>query len=229
MLEAAFPDKPVLADAAYGNSGRFRQGLRDRKLTYSVAIKPTTSIWRPNEGPDPIAEYKGSGRRSIRRLPGEFQPISVAEFARELAPSRVKTLRLTRGYQQPKKVRAAFARIRTAHGAYKGQEPGNEEWLIVIWPEDQQEPTDYFLSNLGRRMRPKRLLEITCLRWRVERDYHDMKQEVGLEHYEGRTWVGFHHHLTICMAAHAFLASQRKLFPPEASGVTGVGAKENCA
>jgi SRSO17 transposase len=229
MLEAGLPARPVLADAAYGNSGKFRQGLRDRKLEYNVAINPTTTVWRPNQGPDPVAEYSGNGRPSTRRLPGEFHPVSVAEFTRELGPSRFKTLRLTRGRQKPKETRAAFVRIRTAHGAYKGHPPGDKEWLIVIWPEGQQEPSDYFLSNLGRRVRPKRLLDIACLRWRVERDYQDMKQEVGLEHHEGRSWVGLHHHLTICMAAHAFLASQRKLFPPEASRITDVSAKEDCA
>lgn len=229
MLEAGLPPKVVLADSAYGNSGKFRQGLRLRKLEYSVAIKPNTTIWRPGQGPDPVPEYSGMGRPITREIPGEFHPVSVAGFAHELRNDQFKRLRLWRGRREPKELRAACVRVRTARDAYKGHPPGDEQWLIIVWPEDQKEPSDYFLSNLGRRVRPKRLLELACLRWRVERDYQDMKQEVGLEHYEGRSWVGLHHHLTICMAAHAFLASQRKLFPPAAGRIAGVGAQENYA
>ena len=137
-------------------------------------------------------------------------------FRSGLPRKRFKTFTLTKGRGQSSKVRAAFARIRTARGAYNGKEPGQEQWLIMVWPESASEPTDYYLSNLPKRTRPKRLLDVTRLRWRVERDYQDMKQEVGLEHHEGRSWVGFGHHLTLCMAAHAFLTSQRRLFPPQA-------------
>jgi SRSO17 transposase len=122
-----------------------------------------------------------------------------------------------------------LTRIRTAHKADKGNPLGPEEWLIIVWNEEKNEPTDFFLSNLHRRIRPKKLVELALLRWRIERDYQDMKQEVGLEHYEGRSWVGLHHHLTICMAAHAFLASQRKLFPPEAGGIHRLGPQTHCA
>jgi SRSO17 transposase len=229
MLAAGLPEKVVLADSAYGNSSKFRRGLRSRKLEYNVAIKPNTTIWRPGQGPDPVPEYSGMGRPTTRELPGEFHPVSVAGFALELRNDQFKRVRLWRGRHEPKELRAAFVRIRTARDAYKGHPPGDEQWLIIVWPKDQKKPSDYFLSNLGRRVRPKRLLELACLRWRVERDYQDMKQEVGLEHYEGRSWVGLHHHLTICMAAHAFLASQRKLFPPQTGRIDSVGAQENHA
>ena len=179
-----------------------------------MAINSDTSIWRPKQGPDPVPEFSGIGRPPSCRLPGTYHPVSVKEFALGLHRKRFKTFTLTRGRADPSKVRAAFARIRTARGAYNGKEPGQEQWLIIVWPPSESEPTDYYLSNLPKRTRPKRLLELSRLRWRVERDYQDMKQEVGLEHHEGRNWVGFHHHLTLCMAAHAFLASQRRLFPP---------------
>lgn len=215
LLEADISDRPVLADSAYGNSQDFRQQIQQRKLDYAVAVKSDTSIWRPNEGPDPPPEYSGRGRPPTREYPGEFEPVSVNEFANELAPKHFETFTLRRGRHEPREVRALVTRIRTAHGASKGEPPGDKQWLVIVWPEDDDEPTDYFLSNIDRRKNPKRVVELCCLRWRVERDYQDMKQETGFEHYEGTGWPGFHHHLTICMAAHAFLASQRKLFPPQ--------------
>ena len=215
LLEAGMAAQPVLADSAYGNSWAFRNELRQRKLDYAVAIKSDTSIWRPDEGPDPPAEYSGRGRPPTRQYPGEFEPVSVKEFASELSPKQFETFTLRRGRHEPREVRAIVTRVRTAHRASVGEPPGDEQWLVVVWPPDKDEPTDYFLSNLDRRNNPKRVVELACLRWRVERDYQDMKQETGFEHYEGRGWPGFHHHLTICMAAHAFLASQRKLFPPQ--------------
>lgn len=215
LLEFGLSPHPVLADAAYGNSTEFRDGLSDRQLDYGVAIQSDTSIWRPGEGPDPVPEYSGQGRPPTRRYPGEYQPLSVKEFASELSPKHFETFTLRKGRHEPREVRAAVARIRTAHRASVGEPPGEEQWLVIVWPEHKDEPTDYFLSNLHRRKTPQTIVELCCLRWRVERDYQDMKQETGFEHYEGRGWPGFHHHLTICLAAHAFLASQRKLFPPQ--------------
>lgn len=231
LLEARLPPMPVLADAAYGNGHKFRDGLRERHLEYSVSIKPDTLIWRPHQGPDPLPEpVPGrSGRRRTLRFPGQFQPVQVKDFAAEILKGKRDRITLSRGRHETKEVVVTLTRIRTAHKADKGNPPGPEEWLIIVWNEEKNEPTDFFLSNLHRRVRPKRLVELTLLRWRIERDYQDMKQEVGLEHYEGRSWVGLHHHLTICMAAHAFLASQRKLFPPEAGGIHRLGSQPHCA
>lgn len=229
LLEAGLSARPVLADAAYGNSSKFRNGLRQRKLEYVVAVQGKTAIWRPNEGPDPLPEYTGRGRPPTRQYPGEHQPVSIKEFAGELSVSRWKNFKLSRGRHEPKTIRTAVTRVRTAHKAHQGYPPGPSEWLVIIWPEGASEPTDYFLSNLGRRTRPKKVVELGCLRWRVERDYQDMKQEIGLEHHEGRSWVGLHHHLTICMAAHAFLGSQRKLFPPQPPRVDGFSTEADHA
>ncbi len=216
LLDAGMAKKPVLADSAYGNATKaFRRDLKARELEYAVAIKSNTSIWRPGEGPDPPPSYSGNGRPPTRQYPGQHQPVSVKAFAGELSDDCFTEYCLQRGRHEPKTVRAAVCRIRCAHEASKGKPPGDEEWLVIVWPEDSDEPTDYFLSNLSEDTDTQRVVELCHLRWRVERDYQDMKQETGFEHYEGRSWPGFHHHLTICMAAHAFLASQRKLFPPE--------------
>lgn len=216
LLDSDLSPKPVLADSAYGNATKeFRRKLQERNLDYAVAIQSHTSIWRPGEGPDSPPAYSGNGRPPTRQYPGQHQPVSVKEFATELPDSDFKELTLRRGRHEPTTVRAAVCRIRCAHEASKGKPPGDEEWLVIVWPEDSNEPTDYFLSNLSEGTDKQRVVELCHLRWRVERDYQDMKQETGFEHYEGRSWPGFHHHLTICMAAHAFLASQRKLFPPQ--------------
>ena len=92
-----------------------------------------------------------------------------------------------------------------------------QEWLLIEWPEDEKEPTKYWLSTLPERISFRRLVDLAKLRWRIERDYQDLKQEVGLGHYEGRGWRGFHHHATLCIAAYGFLISERETIPPSAT------------
>jgi SRSO17 transposase len=89
-----------------------------------------------------------------------------------------------------------------------------EEWLLIEWPEGEKKPTKYWLSTLPEDISFRKLVDITKLRWRIERDYQELKQEVGLGHYEGRGWRGFHHHATLCIAAYGFLVSERETIPP---------------
>lgn len=215
---------PVLADAGYGNGSAFRAALRDKGMTYVVAVNNDTMVWRPGEGPDAAqdaGESRGLGRPRTRALPGTYTPVSVAERAREIARQRYRRIRLQRGRKNITYSRFAFERIRIARNAERGAAPGAEEWLIIEWPDGSSEPTHYFLANLPRSTRPAKLAELAKLRWRIERDYQDMKQEIGLAHYEGRRWRGLQHHLTISMAAFCFLAIQRELFPPEDIAITG--------
>ena len=104
--------------------------------------------------------------------------------------------------------------LRAAHRDEKLKESRPEEWLLVEWPEDEEQPTKYWLSTLPESISFADLVDATKLRWRIERDYQDLKQEVGLGHYEGRGWRGFHHHATLCIAAYGFLISERGAFPP---------------
>jgi hypothetical protein len=104
--------------------------------------------------------------------------------------------------------------VRTAHKHTQGRAPGPEEWLLYEWPTEEPEPTKFWLSNLPADTPPRELVRLAKLRWRVERDYQELKEEIGLDHFEGRSWRGFHHHVTLCAAAHAFLALNRALFPP---------------
>jgi len=97
-----------------------------------------------------------------------------------------------------------------------------EEWLLIEWPQDKAEPTKYWLSTLPKRISFRRLVDFAKLRWRIERDYQELKQEVGLGHFEGRGWRGFHHHATLCIAAYGFLVSERETIPPSGPGSTAL-------
>jgi SRSO17 transposase len=97
---------------------------------------------------------------------------------------------------------------------YHRSAPRAEEWCLIEWPVDEPEPTKYFLSTLPETISRRALVNTTKLRWRIERDYQDLKQELGLGHYEGRGWRGFHHHATLCIAAYGFLISERGSIPP---------------
>ncbi len=221
LVAAKAPRGVVLADAAYGDGNEFRAGLIERGLEYSVAIKGGTTVWRKGEGPDPVHEHTGRGHRPRRAYPGKHQPVTVNALAAELADDAFTSVRLWRGRHEAVQVRAAALRVRPAHKANAGLPPGPEQWLIVEWPDGNEEPFHYYLSNLPPRTRLTRLVDIAKLRWRVERDYQDLKQEVGFGHFEGRRWRGLNHHVTICMAALAFLITQRRLFPPQAAAVPG--------
>jgi Transposase DDE domain len=110
--------------------------------------------------------------------------------------------------------RFARLRVRPAHRDHKLNTPRPEEWLLIEWPEDEDEPTKYWFSTLPVDIPFDKMVDIVKLRWRIERDYQELKQEVGLGHYEGRSWRGFHHHATLCIAAYGFLISERETFPP---------------
>ena len=111
--------------------------------------------------------------------------------------------------------RFAAVRVRPAHRDYKRTEPYPEEWLLIEWPKKESEPTKYWLSTLPEKTSLKSLVKIAKHRWIIERDYEELKQELGLGHYEGRGWRGFHHHATLCIAAYGFLISERNRFPPQ--------------
>ena len=104
--------------------------------------------------------------------------------------------------------------MRPAHDDYRRHTPHPHEWLLIEWPNGEPEPTRYWFSNLPEDVTFSRLVDLAKLRWRIERDYQELKQEVGLGHYEGRGWRGFHHHATLCIAAYGFLISERETIPP---------------
>ena len=121
--------------------------------------------------------------------------------------------------------RYARIRVRAAHHDEKLPEPRAEEWLLIEWPEGEAEPTKYWLSTLPADIAFASLVDMAKLRWRIERDYQELKQEVGLGHFEGRGWRGFHHHATLCIAAYGFLISERETIPPSGTRSTGLFKK----
>lgn len=214
----------VLADPGYGDSFDFRHGLTERGLRYVVGVSETTSVWPPGQAPLPPAPYSGRGRRpTVLRRTAEHHPVSARELALSLPTETWTTVTWREGTQGDKVGRFAALRVRPAHRDHLRTEPHPVEWLLIEWPEGKEAPTKYWLSTEDEDIALEELVRKAKLRWRIERDYQDLKQEVGFGHYEGRGWRGFHHHTTLCIAAYAFLIAERaRLSPPQAQGVSAV-------
>jgi SRSO17 transposase len=212
---AGLPRGVVLMDAGYGADTDLRATITTLGLSYVAGIMPNTSVWAPGKGPLPPKNWSGQGRppKLIRR-DAKHRPISVKALARGLPPRAWRTIQWREGAAMPLSSRFARVRVRVAHRDYWLAEPRAEEWLLIEWPDGENEPTKYWLSTLPGDITFRRLVDIAKLRWRIERDYHELKQEVGLGHFEGRGWRGFHHHATLCIAAYGFLISERGAIPP---------------
>ncbi|NTX51513.1 transposase [Myxococcus sp. CA039A] len=147
------------------------------------------------------------------------QPWTIEELARQLPEEEYRRVSWREGSRGLQSSTFAAIRIQPAEGHVVRKAPGAPEWLLCEWPAGEASPTKYYLSSLPSDTPLKRLVTLAQLRWRVEIDYQEMKGEVGLDHFEGRTWRGFHHHATLCMVAHGFRALRRALFPPEQDAV----------
>jgi SRSO17 transposase len=212
---AGIEAKLVLADAGYGNDTDFRDGITEIGLSYAVGIQSTTTLWPPGIEPLPPKQWSGRGRpTSAIRRDAEHQPVSAKEMALGLPKKAWRRVTWREGTNSVLASRFAAVRVRPAHRDYHRSTPRPEEWCLIEWPADEPEPTKYFLSTLPATITRRALVAATKLRWRIERDYQDLKQELGLGQYEGRGWRGFHHHATLCIAAYGFLLSERGAFPP---------------
>jgi SRSO17 transposase len=209
-IAAGVPMGVVLADAGYGDETAFRDGITRLGMLYAVGIRPATTVWAPGTAPLPPKVWSGRGIRPtrLRREPGN-EPVAVKTLSMALPPEAYSVVTWREGTNSELSSRFAAVRVRPAHRDYLGTEPRPEEWLLVEWPEGEVEPTKYFLSTAPAEATPEQLVFVTKMRWRIERDYQELKQEFGLSHYEGRGWHGFHHHATLCIAAYGFLVSQR--------------------
>jgi len=202
----------VLADAGYGDITDFRDGLSARGLEYVVGINGSPVVWPPGSNPripPPKRTHRGPPPKRYRD--DAHPPLAIAELARTLCYRKVSWREGTKGRQSS---RFAAVRVRTAHHHLQGEPPGEEQWLLCEWPEGESAPTKHWLSTQSKDTSLRELVRVAKLRWRIERDYQDLKEEVGLDHFEGRTWRGFHHHAALCAAAHGFLALRRALSPP---------------
>ena len=216
-LAAGVPAGVVVADAGYGVDTRFRDVLRVLKLDYVVGIQGATTVREADYEPLPPKPYSGRGQpsRRLREPPGE-KPIAVSDLALTLPDRAWRKVTWREGTKKTLASRFAAVRIRAAHRDTQRQTLRAQEWLLIEWPKGESEPTKYFFSSLSADTPIKRLVHLAKLRWRIERDYQDLKQEVGLGHYEGRGWRGFHHHATLAIAAYGFLVSERSPIPPSA-------------
>jgi SRSO17 transposase len=211
------PEGVVLADAGYGNDSGFRTELTKLELRYVVGIPSTLTVWGPGKGPKPAPHRRGTGRPpTLLRGDREHQPASVKQLALSLPASDWKTVTWRQGAKEKLRSRFAAIRVRPAHRDYWRSEPHPEEWLLIEWPKGEEQPTKYWFSTLPAATSLTELVRMAQHRWIIERDYQELKQELGLGHFEGRGWRGFHHHATLCLAAYGFLVAERNRFSPSA-------------
>jgi SRSO17 transposase len=216
--QRGIPEGVVLADAGYGVDTSFRAALTKMELAYVMGVQSSVTVWKPGEEPKPAPARRGStGRpRKLLQRDAKHQPVSVKELAVSLPAEAWKKVTWRQGVKQKLHSRFAALRVRPAHRDYWRAKPHPEEWLLIEWPADEKEPTKYWLSTLPVDTALVALVHLAKHRWIIERDYQELKQELGLGHYEGRGWRGFHHHATLCIAAYGFLVAERNRFSPSA-------------
>jgi SRSO17 transposase len=203
------PARMILADAGYGDITEFRRGLECRNLPYAVGATSQVRVWTQ---PPSLwrHERRMTGRPPLRQyVYGDQKPMTVRSIAEE---QREKFRRVTwrEGSKGPLRSRFLARRVQPAHGYVEGEAAGKEIWLLIEWPEDEPKPAKYFLCDLLWNISLKRLVDIAHGRWRIEQEYQQLKEELGLDHFEGRSWRGWHHHVTMIMLAHAFLRLEQK-------------------
>lgn len=217
LLADELPLAPIVSDAGYGVITAFRDALTERGLSYALAITGETSVWAPGSQPLAPKRTAPTGRppTRYRRAPGHA-PISAAALAQGLASKHWRTVRWREGTRGMMSSRFAALRVRAAHRDQRSRPPRAPEWLLIEWPKAESAPTKFTLSSVPESVTLEELVRLVKLRWRIERDFQELKDELGLDHFEGRSWRGFHHHGALCIAAYCFLAAERaRLSPPE--------------
>ena len=200
--------QPVLADAGYGNNTEFRQGLVNRQLHYVVGVESNTAVW---EKPTPRVQPQSRASRGRPRRPYyRGQPSALRDLAAALPAESWRTLTWRQGSQGSQRGRFAACRVQPAHGHVRDRTELEPVWLLIEWPPEAQAPIKYWFSNLPEEVSLRRLVRLAKLRWRVEQNYQQLKEELGLDHYEGRGWQGWHHHVTLVCLAYAFMLLERQ-------------------
>jgi SRSO17 transposase len=200
---------PVLGDQAYGNDAKLRARLHEDAIDYVLSVGPETDVF-DRDTIFAVPPRKPGSRGPAPSLPRpDREPQSIAELAAGLTADTFQAVTFRDSDGRQLVSRFAFMRVIATHPVARDRQPPREEWLIVEWPEDTDEPTDYWISNLPAGTEPERLARLARLRWMIELDYKQLKGELGLDHYEGRSYLGFHHHCTLVTAAHGFLTLER--------------------
>jgi SRSO17 transposase len=207
----------VLADAGYGDASEFREALRQRGLRYVVGVQGDHRVWPPGTWPRRPEKKPGEPGRPRTFWSADAEPLKISAMAKQLGREAYSTVRWREGSRGKQSSHFIAWWVQSAENCRKsrGRVPTEPQWLLCEWPDGEEEPTKFWLAAFPRNTSLAALVRLAKLRWRVERDYQELKQEIGLDHYEGRTWRGFHHHATLCAVAHGFLALRRALFPPE--------------
>lgn len=212
---------PVLvADAGYGEVGPLRTALTSRGIPYVVQVKSSTSI-HAADTPFGIAESSGRGRP---RTKPRYQraPVRAVEYAHDLPAGSFTEVSWRHGSKGQLTSRFAACRVRPANRALPRDDDGTlpQCCLLIEWPDDAETPTDYWLSTLPDDTEITDLVQLGKIRWRIEHDYRELKHGLGLglDHFEGRTWLGWHHHVTLVTAAHLFITLQRLRADPKHTG-----------
>ena len=214
-LEDGVPPAMVLVDSAYGTSSRFRQQLQKRGLLYGVAVASSTKVWQLD------ATHRRVGGRTI----------TVSEYANKLvsqAAFRKTTWREGTGGN----LSARFAARRVLPIADEGIKRAEREplWLLMEWENGKDAPNKFHFVSLPAHVSIKALVRNVKQRWRTERAYQDMKGELGLDHFEGRRYRGWHHHVSAVLSSYAFiLAEHARHFPPALGATYRAGAYVSAA
>lgn len=216
LADWGVPARPVLADAGYGDAAEFRQGLTDRHLVYVLGVTPTATA-HPAAAEPVTAPYSGNGRRPVPAYPDP--PSTLKDLALSAGRAALRPVTWRRGtHRDPDNPRAAMRsrflalRVRPAARAIRRNADRSlpECWLLAEWPPGKPEPTDYWLSTLPADIPLRRLVRLAKLRWRIEHDYRELKDGLGLDHHEGRSFTGWHRHVTLVSIAQALCTQLRR-------------------
>jgi SRSO17 transposase len=209
---------PVLGDQAYGENTKLRDRLDDAECEYVLSVGPTITVFA-SETVFAVPSNEGNKGRHYTRPRPDRAPESIGELVSRAGPDSAQTVTFRDGPDgEAITSRFIFARVRAAHHwdtyqrkwAKGGEIPPREEWLIAEWPAGREQPTDYWISNLPADTEPEQLARLARMRWKIELDYKQLKGELGLDHYEGRSWLGWYHHTALVTAAHGFLTLERQ-------------------
>lgn len=206
---------PVIGDAAYGDITEFRLGLEERGIGYVLDIKGTTSAL-PEDAEPLRPSYKGTGRPPAARYRRPFS--SLAELAAQTGQAASEPVTWREGTRGPMTSRFIALRVRPTNVKLRRADADGElplRWLLAEWPDEANAPSDYWISNLPAETPIGQLVELAKLRWRIEQDYRELKDALGLDHFEGRSWPGWHHHVTLVSVAHGFLTTERLRRPQQ--------------
>lgn len=196
LLAEGVAKAPIVMDAGYGRATELRDSIAERGMQYVAAIREEMTVQLP-------------GQKGVR------EHIAVGDLARELPKSAWRSVWWRHGTKGEMRSRFALLRVRAAKREPGRREQRPLEWLLIEWPTTEVAPIKFWLCNLPAGTRIAKIVNLAQMRWRVERDYEELKGELGLDHYEGRGWLGFHHHGALCIAAYAFLTAERaRLSPP---------------